>query len=505
MSQNKNILKVQKGIPDNFNRPIPTKNSLLLDNNNEKIVLDWFKNDLKKLGLNCTGSMDDYIAAAKDCILQVAEKVNELPRVRLKFGFCGYRDHDDESTRLEIFDFTDSCEKFRKNISTVKSFGGGDSPEDVLGGLYAAMTRLTWRSDARIIFHIGDAPPHGKKFHSDADDYPNGCPCKLTDKGVLRRMQSKKIRYVFGKIDSCTDTMIKIFRSIIGEFLIYELYGGDPVELVNKFSDSIFLSITSTLEDKKKVSQQKRDIYPNRPDWKYIKDFQDFRQCVTLCYIIPENAEQVKDVEFFSKENLVPKSLKFKIAPLPFATGTEKYAYFATSNLHADIVIKEYKSGSSFQKYLDSVEISAITSYLSIKFNSIAEKNNINIPAVNFLSVNILCTTVDNKTKYYIVEQEFVNAQFIRFNSNGGFIQNYRPTLEAFVHFTYEHTEKYLIVTDLQGIELQDKFILTDPAIHCVDRSRFGKTNLGIKGIDKCLLTSHKCNDICKKLELTSF
>ncbi|CAG8786531.1 25950_t:CDS:1, partial [Racocetra persica] len=51
--------------------------------------------------------------------------------------------------------------------------------------------------------------------------------------------------------------------------------------------------------------------------------------------------------------------------------------------------------------------------------------------------------------------------------------------LEAFVHYTYEHTGGYLVVSDLQGIESPDQFLLTDPAIHCIDPLRFGKTNLG--------------------------
>jgi len=30
------------------------------------------------------------------------------------------------------------------------------------------------------VFLIADAPPHGKKFHSGSDSYPDGCPCLIT-------------------------------------------------------------------------------------------------------------------------------------------------------------------------------------------------------------------------------------------------------------------------------------------------------------------------------------
>src|SRR3989337_1690316 len=102
-------------------------------------------------------------------------------------------------------------------------------------------------------------------------------------------------------------------------------------------------------------------------------------------------------------------------------------------------------------------------------------------------------------TQYYTIEPKLEN--FKRFNTNTGIIVEFIPTLEAFAHFTYEYTEGYLVVCDLQGIELTDEFLLTDPAIHCIDL-RFGRTNFGERGINECFLANHRCNDICKKLKL---
>ncbi|RIA79403.1 hypothetical protein C1645_840768, partial [Glomus cerebriforme] len=79
--------------------------------------------------LDCTGSMSPHIAAAKDC------------------------------------------------VSAISNY---DDPEDVLGGLNAAITQLSWRNGTRVLFHIGDYPPHGSQFHDFRDDYPNGDPYGLT-------------------------------------------------------------------------------------------------------------------------------------------------------------------------------------------------------------------------------------------------------------------------------------------------------------------------------------
>src|ERR1044072_7057935 len=86
--------------------------------------------------MDCTGSMGSYIEASKDCIKKVADcMATRRPGVTLRVGFCGYREHCDGADRLQIFDFTNSCDAFKSYItSSVSAKGGGDAPEDVLGG-----------------------------------------------------------------------------------------------------------------------------------------------------------------------------------------------------------------------------------------------------------------------------------------------------------------------------------------------------------------------------------
>jgi hypothetical protein len=103
--------------------------------------------------------------------------------------------------------------------------------------------------------------------------------------------------------------------------------------------------------------------------------------------------------------------------------------------------------------------------------------------------------------QYYFIEPKLQNENFKRFNTNTGVIVEFRPVLEAFAHFTYEYTKGYLVVCDLQGVEVENEFLLTDPAIYCIDL-RFGRTNFGERGIKECFLANHRCNEICKKLKL---
>ncbi|CAG8832037.1 25175_t:CDS:1, partial [Cetraspora pellucida] len=96
--------------------------------------------------LDCTASMSPHIEAAKVHILKVASYVNSNnSNAKFWIGFCGYRDHFNGSNRLQIFDFTNSLEKFKTYITDkVTAIGGADIPEDVLGGLNEAITEMTW-------------------------------------------------------------------------------------------------------------------------------------------------------------------------------------------------------------------------------------------------------------------------------------------------------------------------------------------------------------------------
>ena len=58
---------------------------------------------------------------------------------------------------------------------------------------------------------------------------------------------------------------------------------------------------------------------------------------------------------------------------------------------------------------------------------------------------------------------------------------------------------------DLQGVKDENfgnpRYILTDPAIHCHDVTRVGRTNLGREGMHN-FFSSHHCNSFCDTMEL---
>lgn len=85
--------------------------------------------------MDCTGSMEAYIAAAKDKIHAIAKSLQaKFPHLKMRVAFVGYRDHCDGTNRFVKLDFTDDHSKFSNFLKDVKAFGGGDAAEDVFGG-----------------------------------------------------------------------------------------------------------------------------------------------------------------------------------------------------------------------------------------------------------------------------------------------------------------------------------------------------------------------------------
>lgn len=125
------------------------------------------------------------------------------------------------------------------------------------------------------------------------------------------------------------------------------------------------------------------------------------------------------------------------------------------------------------------MEVTTIAQFMADEFN----KLNIGGKKIKFLKVSVLSfkkiKKVDGKTieqtRFYAVEKLFkvrilstyllsnVQGDFKRFNANGGTITTFHSTLEAFCHFTYHFSKGYIIVTDLQGVDEGDQFVLTDP------------------------------------------
>lgn len=124
--------------------------------------------------LDCTGSMSSWIYRAQQTLKTIVDDAVEScdGKLKVKVSFIGYRDHKDKN-RFEIKHFTENIQEIKQFISSVKAEGGGDFPEDVTGGMRRCLDEAWSEVSTKQVFHIFDAPCHGKQYHnSQSDDYP---------------------------------------------------------------------------------------------------------------------------------------------------------------------------------------------------------------------------------------------------------------------------------------------------------------------------------------------
>jgi hypothetical protein len=156
--------------------------------------------------MDLTGSMTPFIAAARDSISTFFDSLDRRdPDIPLRVAFVGYRDHFAAEDRLAVMRFTNNVDSLRKMIAKQGAFGGGgDGPEDVLGGLKVAET-LEWQAATRILYHIADEPAHGREFNDtnagyfNQDTYPDGDPHGLQAIDILTSLRDQNVQYFFGE------------------------------------------------------------------------------------------------------------------------------------------------------------------------------------------------------------------------------------------------------------------------------------------------------------------
>jgi hypothetical protein len=201
--------------------------------------------------IDCTGSMQPYINQARDAIRNIVEKATDLESAAgaIRCAFVGYRDFGD-AKQFEILHFTENVDQFKTFCSTIVASGGGDEAEDVFGGLERAIA-LSWSPDSysstKVIFHIADAPCHGREFHNEGyttgDNYPAGDPNRRTALTLISQIKQRNIQYHFGKIRNSTDTMIKKFSELYGSPIVtFDLHKAELLEKASLLSLSTALA-----------------------------------------------------------------------------------------------------------------------------------------------------------------------------------------------------------------------------------------------------------------------
>jgi len=174
--------------------------------------------------LDTTGSMSGLIEGAKQRIWGIVNEVmQQSARPAVKIGLVAYRDNGDEYV-TKVTPLTSDLDAVYSALMDYRADGGGDTPENVRRALAEGVHAAGWSNDtqrtARIVFLVGDAPPH--------DDYTNEQPTTATaDAAVKRGMIVNTIQC--GQIDGTREVWQAIARQGAGQYFAIAQDGGVQV------------------------------------------------------------------------------------------------------------------------------------------------------------------------------------------------------------------------------------------------------------------------------------
>ena len=203
--------------------------------------------------LDITNDMNSYLDQVKKDMLKMVSTIQkECAGIEIYLGFVGYKDFNDLDFGEEYvnLDFTNDYESLKKNIDLVNAGGGGDTPEDLCGGLELGKNK-DWNGKTRLAILVTDSPCHGEKYHDlsgeQKDNYPNGDREGRNIEEYIEFFAKNEISLFCLKIKPATDKMFKIFEEIYNKskaeksknkFVIVE--GGNLLDIVTKNAIKMF-------------------------------------------------------------------------------------------------------------------------------------------------------------------------------------------------------------------------------------------------------------------------
>jgi hypothetical protein len=159
--------------------------------------------------MDCTGSMAAWIDACRDTLIAALDALRaKFPRASFRAAFVGYRDHCDAPERFVLHPLNENVDALIASIRAVRAQGGGDTPEDVAGGLQHALA-LDWRGDVRLALLCCDAPAHGEKYHDPMmdDSHPKGDPTGLDPADLVKTLAQRRIDLTVFRVNKSVDKM----------------------------------------------------------------------------------------------------------------------------------------------------------------------------------------------------------------------------------------------------------------------------------------------------------
>ena len=474
--------------------------------------------------MDATGSMGGCINSVKQCIVAVARNIISTTGMTARFALVAYRDYCDGALRHQVFQFGDST-ALSSNLGTLSATGGGDGPEDCFGGLWAAISRISWAAPARVIVWMGDAPQHGTQYSGGkGDSLPDGDPDGITAAMIFSELQKKHITLVFCKLKEYTNTMTAQLKVDVVPF-------GSELFLESNFGGEMTSFLTATLHRTTSLTAGHGGGHHHHHGKE--KPFILTPAAWTLNTLWgPEELGEIISFEAYNGGDLHPlldiladgpgaktRSTTVRMTLNPVEKGEMRFAFYAKIIEGSGWVWqkKEKKGMTKVSRYegshnsrkalMDQAHIQAVATFLGKEFTLKLAKLG-KTKKVVYVPVELLRIPGRTSGDTIFSLEPFIDGNYVKFNNNNGFVDKAleasHPLMQTFSHFTYSYSQGLVMVTDVQGV-VKDAatYMLTDPAIHTADSKTClaDQTNLGREGMGTFFLT-HVCNNFCRLMLL---
>ncbi|KAL4481536.1 hypothetical protein ABPG74_007625 [Tetrahymena malaccensis] len=454
--------------------------------------------------VDCTSSMQPWIDFVKQSIRNIIDQIKKTySTFSFRYSFVGYRDFGDD--KVVNFDFNPNLDNFIKHVDTIKAIGGGDIPEDMASGLKEGL-KQNFRSYVKAVFLIYDAPNHGLQYH-DGDLIDNYKHLGTNIEPLIQNYAESNIYFTSIMLKSGGRHIAqKTLEAIESEYKrcnktnkFYQIKAEkDPNFQIQQFiQTTIETTIKHSKLNQSSLSVKKIDnpifkqlefgkSYQIKPVNQYIRHF-DFPIQWDNLFIIVEESSYEYEIQLQNQ----------------FKDGTQRRAYNGKDEtLNRDIVVKFdlriNQNESLYEQMKDQQESQVVSSYIVNKFRNLVIPYVQNLQSLPYyIGANIAKLPKLNNFCY----TEVLLSEFDKFSNNAEYQKEAKTEneqlLECLPHFSFQYSEGYLMITDLQG----HGSILTDPCVHTLDNRKYGSTNLGQLGMSK-YFAKHKCNKFCEKLKL---
>uniref|UniRef100_A0A0B7KCM4 Alpha-type protein kinase domain-containing protein n=1 Tax=Bionectria ochroleuca TaxID=29856 RepID=A0A0B7KCM4_BIOOC len=435
--------------------------------------------------MDTTSSMDPYMSEAKAQVRSIISEIREafFGEAEVRISIVSYKDHGDEPN-IQWLDFTPDADAARAFLENLYAEGGGDPPEDVLGGIQQAIN-ASWRAYTRCMIHIADAPPHGRIFHdSDDDTYPEpgSEPHRLTYKPLIRKLTELRINYALLRTGEYTDKMADLFmqeyRPAATVCRLHKSNGYYPLSMVKGTSNGspgkkgiqfqelelgttysalrhlIVQSVTSSasltatylanLEEEFEGSDDiKLSLETSTPKWDSLSWFGEKVNVEGFSPTVIVHGFQTLNDMMASDDNIImgPVELSLRWRSKPFSHGATRQASYARTEASTDrfVVKSPLKSSRKMVHLVEDMRCQALCRAFALEFNGLVGYRF----SLNFIVT--ICFEGRDKVRSdadCLSLEPFIPGHYVKYNGNNGWLpegledNDIFKASQAFSHFT---------------------------------------------------------------------